>query len=198
MGVLVDRRRVLQRIRRSAVPLIALIAPAGYGKSYIAHRIAREDPHWATIDANITNDARAFEQALAAIPILAPHAHGGVTGLTEGWGACPEPITLILDNLENVIDPEMLDIVAGLVLSRPVQGKLILCARRSLPLRLSDFASPHLVATVRSDDLRFDGTEMAQLFAETRFDETALFRASRFTEGWPVVALYLQRHVQEG
>jgi DNA-binding SARP family transcriptional activator len=198
MAVLVDRRRVLQRIRRSAAPLVALVAPAGYGKSYIAHRIAREDPHWATIDVNLSSTAPAFEEALAAVPILAPHAHGGLTALTAGWGACPDPITLILDNLESVTDPDMLDIVAGLVLARPVQGKLILCARRALPFRLSDFAAPHMVATVRAGDLRFDGAEMAQLFAETQFDETALFRANRFTEGWPVVALYLQRLVQEG
>jgi DNA-binding SARP family transcriptional activator len=198
MGILVDRRRVLQRIRRAAVPLIALVAPAGYGKSYIAHRIAREDPHWATIDANTVSTEAAFEGALAAVPILAPHAHGGLSGLTKGWGACPEPITLILDNLESVRDPEVIDIVAGLVLARPASGKLILCARRALPFRLSDLAAPHMVATVRGEDLRFDGVEMAQLFAETHADETALFRASRLTEGWPVAALYLQRLVQEG
>src|ERR1035437_6478438 len=51
---------------------------------------------------------------------------------------------------------------------------------------------------LRADDLRFDQAEMSQLFAETEADATALFRASRFTEGWPVVALYLQRLMQEG
>ena len=45
MSVLVDRRRVLARIRRSAAPLIALVAPAGYGKSYIARNA------WASLRA---------------------------------------------------------------------------------------------------------------------------------------------------
>ena len=74
MSLLVDRRRVLQRIRRSEVPLIALVAPAGYGKSYIAQRIAREDAHCATIDANAAPDAAAFGRELAAVPILAERA----------------------------------------------------------------------------------------------------------------------------
>jgi DNA-binding SARP family transcriptional activator len=197
MGVLVDRRRVLQRIRRSAVPLIALVAPAGYGKSYIAHRIAREDPHWAVVDAGTVRDAGGFAQALAALPVLAERAADGLAGLIEGWSACPEPITLILENLETAADAGVLDAVTALVRTRPAQGKLIMCGRRALPIRLSDLAAPHLIATARADDLRFDATEMAQLFAETHADATTLFRANRFTEGWPVVALYVQRLFQE-
>jgi DNA-binding SARP family transcriptional activator len=198
MGVLVDRRRVLQRIRRSAAPLIALVAPAGYGKSYIAQRIAREDPHWAIVDANVTPDAVAFAQALAVVPILSGGESRDLHGLVAAWSACPEPITLILENLESATAPDLLDAVTALVHSRPATGKLIMCARRALAIELSDFAAPHLIAMLRADDLRFDQAEMAQLFAETEADATALFRASRFTEGWPVVALYLQRLMQEG
>jgi len=197
MSVLVDRRRVLQRIRRSAVPLIALIAPAGYGKSYIAQRIAREDPHWAIVDANCAPNVSAFGRALADVPILAEGKAEGLPGLIEAWSACPEPITLILENLENATDPGVLDALGALVRSRPAAGKVIMCARRALAIELGDLAAPHLVATLRADDLRFDNAEMAQLFAETSADTTALFRASRLTEGWPVVALYLQRLVQE-
>ena len=198
MGVLVDRRRVLQRIRRAAVPLIALVAPAGYGKSYIAQRIAREDPHWAIVDANATPDAADFAQALAATPVLSGGAGGGLSGILAAWSACTEPITLILENLENATAADVLEAIAALVLARPATGKLIMCARRALAIELSDLAAPHLVATLRAEDLRFDQAEMAQLFAETGTDATALFRAARFTEGWPVVALYLQRLVQEG
>jgi DNA-binding SARP family transcriptional activator len=197
MGVLVDRRRVLQRIRRSAVPLIALVAPAGYGKSYIAQRIAREDPHWATIDAAAVADAGAFAQALAQWPPLAA-GEGGLAGIVTGWNRYAEPITLIVDNLDAATSPDVLEAVAELISARPQSGKIIMCARRALPFELSDLAAPHLIATVRADDLRFDHNEMAQLFAETRADATALFIASRFTEGWPVVALYLQRLMQEG
>jgi DNA-binding SARP family transcriptional activator len=198
VSVLVDRRRVLARIRRSAASLIALVAPAGYGKSYIAQRIAREDPHWAILDANAIPDVAAFDRALADVPILAEGGAGGHGGLIAAWNACPEPITLILESLENAADPGVLDTVASLVRSRPVAGKLILCARRALAIELSDLAAPHLIAMLRADDLRFDQAEMAQLFAETSADSTALFRASRLTEGWPVAALYLHRIVQEG
>jgi DNA-binding SARP family transcriptional activator len=197
MGVLVDRRRVLQRIRRSAVPLIALVAPAGYGKSYIAHRIAREDPHWGTIDANGVRDAASFAQALSLWPVFAERAAAGLGGLMDAWHTCAEPITLILDNLGDATAPEVLDAIVQLVRKRPAQGKLIMCSRSALPIRLNDLASPHQIATRRADDLRFDYAEIAQLFAENGVDETALFRINRFTQGWPVVALYVQRLVQE-
>jgi DNA-binding SARP family transcriptional activator len=198
MGLLVDRRRVLQRIRRSEVPLIALVAPAGYGKSYIAQRIARQDPHSATIDANAASDAATWARALAAVPIVAESSAGDVSDPLAAWSACPEPLTLVLENLEAATDPEVLDLIAALVRLRPPAGKLIMCARRAPALELSDLAAPHLVATLRADDLRFDQTETTQLFAETSADATALFHASRLTEGWPVAALYLQRLMHEG
>src|ERR1700736_4747079 len=119
MSVLVDRRRVLQRIRRSGVALIALVAPAGYGKSYIAQRIAREDPHWAIVDANPVQSVAAFARALADVPILSEGTGGGLPGLMAAWAPCREPITLILENLENANDPGVIAAVTALVRSRP-------------------------------------------------------------------------------
>lgn len=196
MGVLVDRRRVLQRIRRSGVALIALVAPAGYGKTYIAQRIAREDKHWATIDIATTPDTAALVQALAGVPKLAEGGASDLDALVGSWSACDTPITLILENLE-CGGPEVLDAVALLVRTRPTEGKLIMCARRSLPSGLTEVEAPHLITTLRADDLRFDRNEMAQLFAESGTDDTSLFRAMRFTEGWPVVALFVQRRMHE-
>src|ERR1700733_4285233 len=152
MAVLVDRRRVLQRIRRSAVPLIALVAPAGYGKSYIAHRIAREDPHWTSVDASAVPTLPEFLEALSAVAVLAPHARSGLADLIDGWRRFAEPITLVFDCLEHATDPGVLEAIAALVRARPRQGKLILCARRALPVRLSDLAAPHLVAPRRAAD----------------------------------------------
>jgi ATP/maltotriose-dependent transcriptional regulator MalT len=159
---LVDRRRVLERIRISAVPLIGLIAPAGYGKTYIANRIAREEPHWAAVDMDAVPDADAFAAALAAVPKLAEFAAGGFESVLDGWSACDEPIALVLENVDNVSGGRVLNAVASLVCSRPAHGKLIMCARRALPLELSDLAAPHLVATLRATDLRFDEAEMTQ------------------------------------
>lgn len=196
MGVLVDRRRVLQRIRRSGVALIALVAPAGYGKTYIAQRIAREDKHWATIDIALTPSVQALAAALASVPKLAEDGATDFNALINAWSACDTPITLILENVE-CADRDILEELALLVRARPPEGKLIMCARRSLPSGLTEVEAPHLMTTLRTEDLRFDRREMAQLFAETGIDDTSLFRATRFTEGWPVVALFVQRRIQE-
>ncbi|HEX3467469.1 MAG TPA: BTAD domain-containing putative transcriptional regulator, partial [Candidatus Elarobacter sp.] len=187
---------MLQRIRRSGVALIALVAPAGYGKSYIAQRIAREDQHAATIDLAVTTDTPSLERALAAVPLLASGGAKGLDALIDAWGAAPEPISLVLESVE-CASAELLEAIAMLVRARPETGKLIMCTRRALPSGLTEVEAPHLIATLRAEDLRFDRKEMAQLFSETGIDDTALFRATRLTGGWPVVALFVQRLVQE-
>lgn len=193
MGELIERRRLLQRIRRAAVPVIALIAPAGYGKSDVARRLAQETVRAVTLDAADARDRDGFLRPLGKLG----GAHAGDDPLVP-WSAYPEPVTAIVENTDLACDPDVLDALAQLVRRRPAFGTLVLCARRAPRIRLSDLAPPHALLTVRVDDLAFDRAEMAELFAASGADETAIFRASRFTDGWPEMALYLERLVREG
>ncbi|MGZ3532967.1 MAG: hypothetical protein ACXVAR_15950, partial [Vulcanimicrobiaceae bacterium] len=50
---LVDRRRVLNHIRNYAARIVVLLAPPGYGKTYLARRLAQEDAIYETLDGAI-------------------------------------------------------------------------------------------------------------------------------------------------
>ena len=108
------------------------------------------------------------------------------------------PNDAIMTDPEPGLRRQVMSFTPGMMLvrARPASGKLIMCARRALPSGLTEVEAPHLMATLRADDLRFDRSEMAQLFAETGIDDTSLFRAARLTGGWPVLALFVQRLVR--
>jgi len=202
--LLVSRQRVLERIRRRAVPITALIAPAGFGKTHIAQRIARLDPHWCEVDCAPAAGRPSLAHQLGA----ALAVQGDVAALeTEqlarllgvAWQGRSESLTLVVENaecLEN--DDAGRTLVAELMQECPPQGKLILCARHDPAGLLSDFSAPHLVTTLRRDQLAFDAEEMRALFAATNPSDRMMFRLNRLTEGWPVPALACARMAQEG
>ena len=202
--MLVSRQRVLEKIRRRAVPITALIAPAGFGKSHIARRIARLDPHWCEVDCAPGTARPSLAQQLA----VALGIEGDVDALEMGllarmlgaaWQDRSEPLTLVVENGEFLEDDDTgRALVAELMKGCPPHGKLILCARHDPAGLLSDFSAPHLLTTLRRDQLAFDDAEMRALFAATNPSDSMLYRVGRLTEGWPVPALSCARMAQEG
>ena len=202
--LLVSRQRVLEKIRRRAVPITALIAPAGFGKSHIAGRIARLDPQWCEVDCAPGIARPSLAQQLAA----ALEIEGDVRTLENGQlarmlGASlqgrTEPLTLVVDNGEALEeDAAGRALVAELMKECPPHSKLILCARYDPAGLLSDFSAPHLLTTLRRDQLAFDGAEMRALFAATNPSDSLMYRVGRLTEGWPVPALSCARMAHEG
>jgi len=196
----VNRQRVLDRIRKRGTAITALIAPAGYGKSYIAHRIARLESSWVEVSAS-PDVADTFAGRVAAalgVEIDAP-AENVSASITRAWLELPAPRTLIVEDIECLEgNASALSILTGLISSQAPNGKLILCARREPGIAFSDFAGPHLLTTVRREHLAFDEDEMRSVFAEQGITESLLFRISRFTSGWPLAALYFARLAREG
>jgi DNA-binding SARP family transcriptional activator len=176
MTFFLHRQRLLDRVLRRAAPVTALIAPPGFGKSYLAQQIARLDVKWSEIDC-----ARD----------LAPQ-------LSE-WQRLSEPQTLILENLECLEDPEASQaIVSALLPERPGGGKLVVCTRSDRVLHFGDLVAPHLLTTIRGDQLAFDDDDMRELFAGANLSEALFHRVTRFTEGWPVPALYCAQLAHDG
>jgi DNA-binding SARP family transcriptional activator len=202
--LLVSRQRVLEKIRRRAVPITALIAPAGFGKSHIAGRIARLDPQWCEVNCAPGIGRPSLAQQLAA----ALGIEGDVRTLENGrlarllgaaWQGRSDPLTLVVDNGEALEeDAAGRALVADLMKECPAESKLILCARYDPAGLLSDFSAPHLLTTLRRDQLAFDGAEMRALFAATKPSDSLMYRVGRLTEGWPVPALSCARMAQEG
>jgi len=176
MTFFLNRQRLLDRVLRRAAPVTALIAPPGFGKSYLAQQIGRLDVKWIEIDC-----ARD----------LAPQL--------PGWHRLSEPLTLILENLECLDSPGASQaIVSSLLLERPAEGKLVVCTRSERVLHFGDLVAPHLLTTIRGDQLAFDEDDMRELFAGAQISEALFHRVMRFTEGWPVPALYCAQLARDG
>jgi DNA-binding SARP family transcriptional activator len=203
-SLLVSRQRVLEKIRRRAVPITALIAPAGFGKSHIAQRIARLDPHWCEVDCAPGSARPSLAQQLAAVLGIEGDVDALETGqlarmLGVAWQGRSEPLTLVVENGESLEgDDHGRALVAELLQQCPPDSKLIFCGRHDPAGLLSDFSAPHLVTTLRRDQLAFDDDEMRALFAATNPTDAMLYRVGRLTEGWPVPALSCARMAQEG
>jgi DNA-binding SARP family transcriptional activator len=202
--LLVSRQRVLEKIRRRAVPITALVAPAGFGKSHIAQRIARVDAHWYEVDCAPADARPSLGRQLAAALAIEGDVEALETGelsrlLGAAWQGRSEPLTLVVENGEYLEDDAAArTLVAELMKDLPPQGKLIICARYDPAGLLSDFAAPHLLTTLRRDQLAFDDAEMRALFAATNPTDSMMYRLGRLTEGWPVPALSCARMAQEG
>jgi DNA-binding SARP family transcriptional activator len=196
----VNRQRVLDRIRKRGTAITALVAPAGYGKSYIAQRIARLEPSWAEVNASPEAAGRFAVRVGAALDVeIDASAENPSDTITRAWLQLPAPRTLIVENVECLEgDAPALKILTDLISCHAPDGKLILCARREPGIAFADFAGPHLLTTVRREHLAFDEDEMRSVFAEHEITESLLFRISRFTSGWPLAALYFARLAREG
>jgi|GEM_PF-2446428 len=196
----VNRQRVLDRIRLRGTTITALIAPAGYGKSYIAHRIARLEPSWAEVSAAGEAGGSFAERVATALGVKTGGSAAEVrAAIACAWLERETPLTLIVDDVECLEgDVAGLRILTDLISRHAPNSKLIICARREPGIAFADFAGPHLLTTVRREHLAFDEAELRGVFVETEITDSLLFRIGRFTAGWPLAVLYCARVAREG
>ncbi|MGZ3561998.1 MAG: AfsR/SARP family transcriptional regulator [Vulcanimicrobiaceae bacterium] len=175
---LVDRRRVLNHIRNYAARIVVLLAPPGYGKTYLARRLAQEDAIYETLDGAIAEASADGVYARIGRIAEAVRTAGGGRG------------TLVLERAERMLEVSEL---ARVFEDLPPEVRVVLCARSDHALAATRPLAPHTVDVLRRELLAFDEDEMRQLFSCERFDDAEFRRIQRFTRGWPAVALYVER-----
>ncbi len=104
----------------------------------------------------------------------------------------PQPFTLVLDDMHELIRGEVLDAVRVLVDELPPGSRLLLGGRHEIPLPRGRIRVRRRLVEVGPTDLAFDEREAAILFAAFGIDVSAfeLAQVVGRTEGWPL-ALYL-------
>lgn len=177
-AVLIDRRRLLDRVRRGGAPVVVFHAPPGYGKTYLARRIALEDEAHRIVDAAVEPlGGQALDEAVS---LLRSSADGA--------------FTFVLDNADALADegPSVRS-VAAVLASVEAPGRIVLCSENGFAASLTASLAPHSVEYVDRAALRFDSKEMRQLFPAERFDDAMLLQVRALTRGWPAAALFLER-----
>jgi LuxR family transcriptional regulator, maltose regulon positive regulatory protein len=208
---IVSRTRILDRLEATAAtPVVAICAPAGYGKTVLAAQWAKRDPRpfvWLSIDGHDNDPAVLLTYLAIGLDRVEPidpavvHAlasrgvsmAGTVVPLLGAvLSAKALPVVVVLDDVHLLSDQEGLDAVAVLVDHLPPGSQLAVTSRGEPPLPVARWRAQGRLAEFGSDDLAMGGQEGGLLLhaAGAAASDTEVAELLRRTEGWPV-ALYL-------
>ncbi len=206
-GQTIPRARLIDQLALADAPLTAIVAPAGYGKTTAAVQLAHRRSHriaWVSLEPSDSDPARFWTYVGAAL------AAAGVPGADASWHLlgsgptgteeialalrsaveqCPEPVTLVLDDMHVIDSAEIEEGFAGW-LRHPISNLRIVCtSRHDLPLPVGRLRSHGHLAEARLDALSFDAQETAALLADAfgvgQLRPEQIEALTRRTEGWP-------------
>ena len=195
-------------LRRGDEPIVAVVAPPGYGKTTLLAQWATRQQRrvaWVSVDEGDDDPAvllAAIAMALSRTQSIDPRT---LAAVTAGTAALPnalaaltsalspaERTTVVLDNVDALTNVQSLDLVAELVWRLPLGSQLAYGSRSPLPLPVPVLRTHGDIVEIGRDDLAMDRDEAEQLLlatgAELRADEVDALLEQ--TEGWPA-GLYL-------
>jgi LuxR family transcriptional regulator, maltose regulon positive regulatory protein len=175
----VPRPRLIAPLcRPDAPPLVALVAPAGYGKTTLLEDWDECDPRpfgWISLGDPDNERGRLELRVAGAIDRARERARGG-------------RFVLVLDDLQALHERAALDVVAAVADGLPAQATLALASRSEPSLPIPRLRAQRLVSELRPRELAMTRAEAAALLqrAGMRLDRTAVDVLLSRTEGWPV------------
>ena len=207
----VFRTSLLDHLRTStSQPLVAVSAGAGYGKTTLLAQWADGESRpvgWVSVDGRDNDPVVLLTYAAVALQRLIPIDSGvfdalrspgpAITGsaiprLGAALAAAGVPLVLVLDDVQNLQDPECLDAVSALCAAFPPGSQLALAGRAIPDLGLPRLRAQGYVVDVGVKDLQLGPTEAATLLRDAGADlrATDVERLVDKTEGW-AAGLYL-------
>jgi LuxR family maltose regulon positive regulatory protein len=207
---LTERPRLLDRLEASDADVIVVSAPAGMGKSVLAHQWADVDarPHATVRIAPWYDDPATLAGELLDVlePLGAPvdDLRATVTAteprfsgtLLPGFAAVAAnrlvPFVLVVDDIHLLTErrcAELLDVVCS---SLPEGSQVLLLSRAATPAWLSRARAEGRLLELGPDDLAFTDEEVARFAADRALavSDSVLADLHARTEGW-AVGLYL-------
>ncbi|HEY5333016.1 MAG TPA: LuxR C-terminal-related transcriptional regulator [Solirubrobacterales bacterium] len=208
--MLVERPRLLSRLRESSGPVVLLNAPSGYGKSVLVGQWAEHDPRPfpTLILADQHNDPAllitSIVAALEPIESVDPGVAVGLANLeprietvvlprlAESLRARRVPFVLVLDDFERIDSPPALAAVAAIIANLPPGSHLVLATRTEPALGIGKLRAHRQVTELGPEDLVLTKGECRELLDGLGLDlaQEQVDTLHRRSEGWPA-ALYL-------
>lgn len=203
----VARPRLERRLQEliAAVPVLAIYATPGSGKTTAAAEALRDDERlaWLTLDESDVAPGRLLMYLEAALAHPAPEADGVATGaLRDGLGHAEaagllaeslegRSIHLVLDEAENIADaPAAVRVLDAFLRYAPSSLRVVLISRRDLPLdgRAGGLAGG--VRVVGGAELAFTTDEAAAALERLPDAPVAAAEAVAATDGWVTGVLF--------
>jgi len=218
-GPLLEIRRdaLLDRVDRVQPRIVALIAPAGFGKSTLARQLVAGKSAAICDAAGILDDLDLARRLVPALAVESPSrthtltqrelmlGDGGtsvaerVNLALEAWKEPTDKTIFVFENAESIArQPSAREFFARLLTQRGERRVVVICSRENLRVHLTRFASPHEILTVRAEDLAFDRTELGRLFQTHEGEPGFLTRIMQLSQGWPIAVFLLKRFANEG
>ena len=204
----VVRTRLVEQLCASRSPLIAIVAPAGYGKTTLATQVAAHlggTTAWLRLDSGDDEPARfwsgvAVGLAAAGLPgtesVHELLANGGDDALRvpdvvrAAIDAHDGPLTLVLDDVHALTDDRITEALTAWLQYPSDRFVMVATSRHDLPLPVGRLRSQGLLAEARLDDLAFDDGEteslLASVFGVGGLNDSHREALRNRTNGWPV------------
>jgi len=156
------------------VPLVLLVAPAGYGKTTLV-------ADWAASD----------ERRFAWIPADGDTPASTIAGLLE-LEQLAHPAVLVLDDAHALRDPDVLAALQEAAETMPAESQLVLSGRGEPGLAVGRLRAHRKLLELRTGELTMDVAEAATLLERVglRLPDEDVDTLVERTEGWPA-GLYL-------
>jgi DNA-binding SARP family transcriptional activator len=209
---------LLARLKRAAPRLLALIAPAGFGKSTLARQYVQSSERFAICDCAGVADE--LDLARRLVPALAEESPEREAMLTQremllgaadsaaserievavtAWREDVPAATFVFENAEHIANSAgARELFARLLATRPDERTIVVCSRENLRMHLSRFAAPHEIVTLHAEDLSFTPPELRSVFADLDVGAATVERIATISQGWPIAVLLLARFAAEG
>ena len=205
---IVHRTALVERLAASAVPVMTVAAPPGYGKTTLlaqwAERIGSRVA-WLSCDGGDNDPVVLLSALAAALDRIGPvdpaifsalaSSGAGITMVPEFVSAVasvPPPVTVVLDHAEALTNRQCLNTLAEFALRLPPGWRLALASRAVIPLPAARLRAQGGILEVTADDLAMGPSEAHSLLkgAGVDTDDAALGDLLQRTEGWPA-GLYI-------
>jgi LuxR family transcriptional regulator, maltose regulon positive regulatory protein len=206
---IVSRTALVDRLAAAhAPPVIAVVAPPGYGKTTVLSQWAeRRHPRvgWVSADDRDNDPAVLLTYIAVAIDrierinpavfraLASPAAAISAPPLlVSAIAALGQPVSLVLDHFEVITNRACLDAIAQFTLGLPAGSQLAVGSRYELPLPTARLRAQGGIVEVGVDDLAISEGEAPALLqgAGVELVDEDLRELVQRTEGWPV-GLYL-------
>jgi LuxR family maltose regulon positive regulatory protein len=202
---LVTRKELLCRLESSSEPVIALVAPAGYGKTTLLSQFASRTDRpvaWLSLDSSdgdptvlMSELTQTLYQSGLAPERSAPVESGsvltrGVDQLLEGIEASDKGV-LIIDHVDELPTQSSLDVLGAVMTKARDRLRVLVAARRHRGLPFGLLRAHGDLLELSGKDLALDSSEIEEIFAGAGISESvSLDAVMAATEGWPA-AVYL-------
>jgi LuxR family maltose regulon positive regulatory protein len=192
-----------------AVPIVCVVAPAGYGKTTLLAQWAQHTAHrvaWVSLDERDNDPAVLLTYLAVALDRVEPidpkvvrglagpaaSTMGAVGRLAAAMAAMSQPVALVLDHLELLAGRQSLDAVAELAAQLPAGAQLLVASRARPPLPVALLRAQGRVVELGTAELAMDRQEARSVLedAGVGLDDAEVDELLARTEGWPV-GLYL-------